>query len=64
MVLSFGEASEDDRPPEAIWLNSKALSDHWDKVRNRYAAKANGMEPIEDGSDDVMQNPVTAGWRK
>lgn len=65
MVLSFGETPDDDRPPEAIWLNPGLLNDHWDKVRSRYKAKAEGMAPIDDGGDeDDWQNPITAGWRK
>lgn len=64
MILGFYELPEEDRPPERIWKNPKLLSDHWDVVRGRQKAKANGMEPIGDEESGELQNPATASWRR
>lgn len=64
MVMGYYEMSDEDRPPEAIWLQGEMLSNHFDQVKARYKAKASGMEPIEVMGGDTIQNPFTAGIKR
>jgi len=56
------ELPEEDRPPEAIWLNPSALNDHFDSVNARYKAKSSNMEVIEDAP--MMQSEFSKKLRK
>jgi hypothetical protein len=54
------EMTDEDQPPEAIWLDSEALESHFDAVRSKYRNPAGGEEmemvPLE-------QNELTRGLR-
>ena len=44
------ELPEKDLPPEAIWLDPDALSEHFERVKARYAS---GASSSDDDRDDV-----------
>lgn len=49
--------SDDDQPPEHIWLDPEALSQHFDRVRERYKSGSAGQTPI--GDQDLDTNELT-----
>jgi hypothetical protein len=59
-ILGFGEMTDEQRPPEEIWLDDEALSDHFEGVKAAMKAGTSGgdMEPID------QQNEFTRGLRK
>lgn len=60
-VLGYGELTDEQRPPEEIWLDDEALSDHFESVKNAMKSGSSGgsdMEPID------QQNEITRGLRK
>lgn len=62
-VLSWMELPDDQQPPESIWLNPKALNEHFERVTERIKGEGRGgMEPIEDMP--MMQNELTAELRR
>ena len=64
MIMGYYEMPEEDRPPEAIWLQGKLLTEHFDRIKAKYKAKASGMEPIEVMGGETIQNPFTAGIKR
>lgn len=49
---------EKDRPPESIWLNDDALTEHFERVKESYGSTS------ADDMDDVVplsQNELTKG---
>jgi hypothetical protein len=50
---------EEDRPPEALWLDEEAMTEHFKRVTERYAG-GSGMEPIE----PMEQNALTKSLMK
>jgi hypothetical protein len=58
-VLGWMELPEDDQPPETIWLDGEAIAEHFERVNDRYKAKSQGMEVVE----DLEQNQLTKGLR-
>jgi hypothetical protein len=65
-VLGWFELPDDDRPPERIWLDDKALSDHFEAVSERYRSPSGGgrsdWESIP--GSDFAQNELTAQFRR
>jgi len=55
------ELTDEQRPPESIWLNAKALNDHFEVVAERMRS-GTSMEPVDDVP--LMQNEYTAGLRR
>lgn len=49
----------DDAPPEEIWLDPEAVSDHFDRVKDKH--KNPDMESID---EPTTQNELTAQIRK
>lgn len=62
MILGFFEVPEDERPPESIWLDDEALSDHWEHVTAQRQNKYNGTESVP--SAPLEQNELTAGFKR
>ena len=54
---------EEDQPPEHIWLDDEALSEHFRRVKERYAAGSHGMESVEDPGP-MEQNEKTRHLRR
>lgn len=54
--------SEDDQPPEEIWLDSDAIAAHFEQVRSKYRSQAEGVEDVPD-PDAWSENELTKGWR-
>lgn len=59
-ILSWMELSEEDRPPESIWLESDQIEAHFNDVKQRWADKAGGNEA---GSSRLVENELTKGIR-
>lgn len=53
--------SDADQPPEAIWLDDEALSEHFQRVRERYASPS-GTSTADDVAP-LEQNELTRGLR-
>jgi hypothetical protein len=62
MVLSWFELTEDDRPPESIWLDDEAVSAHFDGVEQKRNSSIKGSEPVPAAGMD--QNELTAELRR
>lgn len=58
-VLGWFELPERDQPPEAIWLDPEALEEHFQRVKDRYAAGTSS----EDEHVSLSQNELTRGLR-
>lgn len=52
-ILSWMELPEKDRPSEDIWLDSEALNDHFEDVRERYR-----NHDDDDSWESVPQAPL------
>jgi hypothetical protein len=62
-LLGYWEMPEDDQPSEDIWLDDKALSEHFESVRAKYRSKYG--KDSEDVPDAPMeQNELTASLRR
>lgn len=66
MVLGWGELSDQDRPPQEIWLDPEELEAHFNSVKARWARGSSAsdsteMEPISEG--DSTGNEFTRGLR-
>ncbi len=49
-----------DQPPEAIWLNDQAITEHFDRVKARYeSGMADDMEEVPQAP--LEQNELTKG---
>lgn len=53
--------SDEDRPPERIWLDDEALEAHFENVKARYSSKS-GSGPMEE-VPDLQQNELTKGLK-
>lgn len=56
------ELPDEDRPPEGIWLDSEAVSEHFEGVRQRYSSGkggSGGQEPVP----QLDQNELTRDLR-
>lgn len=53
---------EEDQPPEHIWLDDEAVTEHFARVKERWASGSSGMEPIEEVP--LEQNETTRGLRR
>jgi hypothetical protein len=53
---------EEDQPPESIYLDDEALSEHFDRVREKYSSSSTDREPIE--QVPLEQNEATKGLRR
>lgn len=51
--------TEQDRPPESIWLNDEALDEHFAAVKARYASGSSGTESVP-----LSQNELTRELRE
>lgn len=60
-VLGWLEMTEDDQPPEEIWLDPEAIAAHFETVREKYEQKAQGVEVPE---GDLADNEITRGLRR
>jgi len=54
---------EEDQPAEHLWLDDDAIREHFERVKERWAAGASGMEPIEDPGS-MEQNETTKHLRR
>lgn len=54
------EMTEDDRPPERLWLDDEGLSDHFKKVREKYSNGSSNTEQVP----DLEQNEITRELRR
>lgn len=54
------EMSDEDQPPERIWLDDEALADHFERVRERYRS---GSSSDREEVPDLEQNELTKGLR-
>lgn len=63
MVLGWFELPDDDRPPERIWMDDEALSEHFERVRGRYRSDSRGPE-WEEIPGDLQQNALTTNLRR
>lgn len=54
------ELSEEDQPPEEIWLDSEALTGHFESVKTRHSAGSEGTEdvPMWENEDEVTQDEI------
>jgi hypothetical protein len=59
------EMPDDDRPPEAIWLDDEALSDHFARVREKYSSggAGGGYESVPQADDQVTENALAKAIR-
>lgn len=55
------EMSEEDAPPESIWLDDEALSDHFANVRDKY--RGTGSQDTGGSHEPLDQNELTRGLR-
>ena len=53
--------SDKDQPPEQIWLNEEALTDHFARVRERYGSPS---EDTGDSDESLQQNDLTKELRR
>lgn len=51
--------TEQDRPPEAIWLNDEALDEHFSAVKARYGSGKSGDDLVS-----LSQNELTRDLKK
>jgi hypothetical protein len=58
-VHGWLELPDDDQPPQSIWLDTEALIDHFDRIRERH--KNPGMESVDDGP--LSQNDLTKQFK-
>jgi hypothetical protein len=65
-VLGWAEMSEDDQPPEHIWMDDEALIEHFDGVREKYRSKSSGDASWESvpAGDDVIDNEFMKDLRR
>jgi hypothetical protein len=64
-ILSWMEMTEEDQPPEEIWLNSEAISEHFDHVRQRYRDKSGGgMESVPEAGTEMQDNEFVKSLMK
>lgn len=52
--------SEQDRPPESIWLDPEAQQEHFERVMDRYRQPGTGGESVPDLDD----NDMTTAFRR
>ena len=70
MVLGFGEMLDDDKPDKSIWMDDKALVEHFEQVKaRRDADKASRGSGDDDWSDfekgeDVESNALADEFLK
>jgi hypothetical protein len=64
-VLGWYELPDDDRPPERIWLDDKALTAHFEAVSERYRhpGSSGGSDWETIPGQDFAQNELTAQYR-
>lgn len=55
---------DDDRPPERIWLDDKALAAHFEGLRERYRGDDRGGDWQSIPEAEMQQNALTAQFRK
>lgn len=64
-VLGWLELSEEDQPPEEIWLNGELINAHFEVVAERYKTQAAGAGSSEAVPDPEMtENELTKGLRR
>jgi len=59
------ELSDEDQPPEEIWLDPEALTAHFADVKERWKAGSSGgkdWERIEDAP--MTENELAKEWRR
>ena len=62
--MSWMELPEEDQPPQQIWLDSEAVSEHFERVQAKYKSTADGTEAVEDPDNPLVSNELTASLRK
>lgn len=62
MILGWMELKEEDVPPQHMWLDNEALSDHFERVKEK-AGRPAGMEEIEEQHGEMTQNEFTRGLK-
>jgi hypothetical protein len=60
-VLGWLELSEEDRPPEEIWLDAELVNAHFEVVSERYKNESAGMETVPEA--EMTENELTKGLR-
>ncbi len=62
--MGYFEMLDDDRPPERIWMDDEALSQHWEKVdERRKRPHDGGTEPVPQAGG-LDQNELTAQFKR
>lgn len=56
--------TDDQRPPEEIWLDDEALSSHFDALRDKLRSTGSGESNDEWESVPPAQNELTKDLRK
>lgn len=62
-VLGFFELPDEQQPPERIWLDDKALSEHFKQVRSSQKSGGgnSGMEQVPDLSQNELTKDLSRG---
>ena len=55
------EMTEEDQPPEEIWLDGERLAAHFEAVREKYQSRASGSEVAQ---EDMTENEAVKGLRR
>jgi hypothetical protein len=61
-VLGWMELQEKHQPPERIWLNTKLLNEHFERIQSEMHSEESGMEPVE--QVPMMENEHTKGLKR
>ncbi len=63
-IMGYFELTEDERPPERIWLDDEALASHWEHVdQRRKRPSGSGSEAVPQVAN-LEQNELTAGFKR
>jgi hypothetical protein len=56
--------TDEDRPPEHMWLDEEALQAHWERVKARYSSQASGGSADMEAIPTLDQNELTKDLRR
>jgi hypothetical protein len=58
------EMPTDDQPPEEIWLDDEAISDHFDRLREKYASgNSEGWQSVPASDESTTENALVKKMR-
>lgn len=60
--MGWFELSDDERPPEWIWLDDEAVSEHFELLAARRKSSSSNFEEVPDA--DLTSNELTANLRR